>query len=253
MKVLVFGCGGTGMLYGFLLHNAGHEVTWFARPQTKAALLQTGMRLQSAACGDQHIGPAALRVVDDPQHVAPDTDFVLFCVKSPDAPGAAATLARATLPHAVVICVANGIAPTRALEDAGCHCLALCPGIAYCISNRLATGVVQHLGEDRRLVFGSAGTRGAAMQERLLAVQEVMQAADIRAELSDNVQQSLWRKYVVILSFAGITGLTRCAGISQQWIRMPRRAQVWPEGVSALPVPCAQATAVVFASVGVGA
>jgi 2-dehydropantoate 2-reductase len=78
MKILLYGAGVIGQVYAARLHEAGHDVTVFARNQTFETLTRDGITVVNAAMVDE--APAGPVRVDVTGQLAPDRSFDLVLV-----------------------------------------------------------------------------------------------------------------------------------------------------------------------------
>jgi ketopantoate reductase len=88
MRFLIMGAGAVGSLLGAQLHVAGHEVRFWVRPALRAPRKQLVV---------QRVGGAPLQIETafiGPGDVAPDSDWVLVCVRSEQLDAALAQVVR---------------------------------------------------------------------------------------------------------------------------------------------------------------
>ncbi|MCZ6628759.1 MAG: 2-dehydropantoate 2-reductase, partial [SAR324 cluster bacterium] len=201
MKIAVMGAGGVGGFYGARMARAGEDVTFIARGPHLAALRESGMRVESPHIGDFHL--PQVRATDDPAQVGP-ADLVWMTVKGYDLESGA----RAILPligaDTVVIPLLNGV---EVAEDIGAvvgmeHMMG---GIVQVSSAIAEPGLIRHALMDR-LVFGELGGGSSARGQAILAM---MHKADIPAELSEEIQVEVWKKFLFLDGVAGLSSLTR--------------------------------------------
>ncbi|MRG85951.1 ketopantoate reductase family protein [Salinibacillus xinjiangensis] len=79
MKIGIAGAGAVGGLFGGLLHEAGHSVTFLARGSHLEAMEKDVLTVTT----DQKIIHVDGVFTNDPRNLA-DCELVLFCVKSTD-------------------------------------------------------------------------------------------------------------------------------------------------------------------------
>ncbi|MCZ6473129.1 MAG: 2-dehydropantoate 2-reductase [SAR324 cluster bacterium] len=201
MKIAVMGAGGVGGFYGARMARAGEDVTFIARGPHLAALRESGMRVESPHIGDFHL--PQVRATDDPAQVGP-ADLVWMTIKGYDLESGA----RAILPligaDTVVIPLLNGV---EVAEDIGAvvgmeHMMG---GIVQVSSAIAEPGLIRHALMDR-LVFGELGGGSSARGQAILAM---MHKADIPAELSEEIQVEVWKKFLFLDGVAGLSSLTR--------------------------------------------
>ncbi len=210
MKIAIMGAGGVGGYYGGLLAQAGHEVTFIARGAHLQAIRAHGLRIQSVH-GDLTIAPA--RATDTPAEVGP-VDLVLVCVKTTDTEPAAYALRPMLKPEkpytgaafgTAVLSLQNGIdAVERIGAIAGRE--VMLAGATWISAVIEAPGVIRQMSHFRRIVVGEPDGRRTP---RVQAVYQALQSTGATVELSDNIRQVLWTKFVFIASLSGIGALTR--------------------------------------------
>lgn len=201
MKIAIMGSGGVGGYFGGRLAKKGVDVTFIARGGHLQAIRRYGLRVESAN-GNIHLQP--VKATDKPAEVGP-VDFVLLAVKLWDTEAAAEQIRPLMGENTAVISLQNGVdAEERLSEVLGLqHVMGGLAAIAAVIS---APGVIKHTGTMARIVFGELG---GAQTQRAKALLDVMRAAGIDAELSDNIEQAIWAKFVFLVALSGVTSVTR--------------------------------------------
>ena len=192
MKIAVMGAGAVGCYYGAKLAMAGHEVTLIGRPALVDAVEANGLILEMA--GETHVCPA--KATTDPAAVQA-TDMVLFCVKSGDTKSAGAQIAPYLREETLLLSLQNGISNPETLELASGH--AVIAAVVYMASGMVAPGVVRHEGRGELAIGGPNAVRAA----------EVLNAAGIQTEVSENVIGLLWGKLVVNCAYNAISAIGR--------------------------------------------
>lgn len=201
MKIAIFGAGALGGYFGGRLLQAGHDVSFIARGTQLEALLHNGLQIESP------LGDASLRPVQataDPSEPGP-VDLVLFLVKLYDTRAAARALKPLLGVDTPVISFQNGVEGWEILgEEVGRE--RVLAGVAYIFADVRAPGVVRHSGSLAKLVFGEFdGSRS----ERVWALAHALTDAHIDARIADDVEVSIWEKFVLLSSLSGVTTLTR--------------------------------------------
>ena len=200
MKIAVFGAGGIGGYFGARLSAGGGDVHLIARGAHLAALRSAGLRIVSAN-GDLHLD---LPATNQPEDIG-GCDVVLFCVKSTDTVDAARRLEPLLKEGSAVITLQNGV-DNEATIGSVVPSQHVVGGVAYILATITEPGVVTHQGALARIVVGELdGTKSA----RLEAFVELCGRSGVDAELTENIQQELWRKFAVICATAGMTAAVR--------------------------------------------
>lgn len=201
MRIAVIGAGGVGGYFGGRLAQAGHDVTFVARGRHLAALRERGLTVESAR-GSATIDAAS--ATDDPATIAP-CDIVMFCVKLWDVESAAARIAPLLAKGGAVIPFQNGLdAPETLKRVLGAD--KVVGGVAYIAATIREAGIIAHTGTMARLVVGSfaGGNAHAAVSFRDACV-----GAGVDAELSADINRTLWEKFCFLSALSGTTSLAR--------------------------------------------
>ena len=200
MNIVVMGAGAVGATFGARLAQAGQDVSFVARGDHLQALRRDGLRLRSTQ-GDVHLRPTA--AFQDPKE-AGGADLVLFTVKAQDSEEAVRRLAPIVGSETRVLTLQNGIDGLETLRRAfGDE--RVFAGVAYLEAVIAAPGEVVHKSPFARVVFGPLAGPDARAQATL----EAFQAAGVEATLEADPRAAVWRKWLLICAFSGLTALTR--------------------------------------------
>lgn len=200
MRIVVMGSGGLGGYFGGLLARSGAAVTFVARGAHLQALQERGLTVRSVH-GDFTL---PVHACADPAGVGA-ADVVLFCVKTYDAPAAAALLQPVVAAQTVVLTLQNGVdmaAELHAIFGRG----TMLAGVSRIGSTLVAPGVIEQPTPGRLIEFGSAEPQAQAAVERL---RQLLEHAGIPTRVTPDIQRSLWEKLVYIAAFSGLSTLTR--------------------------------------------
>ncbi|HZY70387.1 MAG TPA: 2-dehydropantoate 2-reductase [Thermoplasmata archaeon] len=202
MRVLVFGAGAIGSLFGARLAGAGHDVLLVARPAHAAAVRDRGLRVEGRVEGTYRVA-----AVERLPHET-STDGVLLTVKSYDVEAAAATIGAQVAPPAPLLMLQNGIG----IEGAALAALGLAGwpdaprwvvrGINTVPAQFVRPGVVRQTGEGEVLLGSAeagAATSAVARFGRLLA------GAGIPTKTAGDLPREVWRKLLVNAAINPVT------------------------------------------------
>ena len=201
MKIAVMGSGGVGGYYGCLLARQGHDVTFIARGSHLKAIQENGLQVKSIH-GDFHILPA--KAMDNPTEIGP-VDLVLFCTKTYATDEAAEQIKPIVGTKTTVMSLQNGI---DAVEQIGAvigmqHMIGATTWISSSIE---ASGKIKQVSQFRRVVLGEMDGQ---VTSRVQLIYETLRETGITVELSENILQNLWTKYVFIAAISSLGTLTR--------------------------------------------
>lgn len=201
MKIAVMGTGGVGGYFGGRLATVGIDVTFIARGQHLAAIRRNGLKVESEN-GDIHVYPA--QATDAPSDIGP-VDYVLFAVKLWDT----AAAARAVLPliqgRTAVVSFQNGVDAEHQLSDVlgREHVIG---GVAQISAVIAEPGIIRHTGTLANVIFGELGGERSPRCEDLLTA---FKSAGVSAEISNDIEKTIWQKFVFLVGLSALTSVTR--------------------------------------------
>jgi 2-dehydropantoate 2-reductase len=201
MRIAVMGSGGPGGYFGGLLSRAGEEVTFIARGAHLEALRMRGLKVKSRLAGEFTL---PVRAVATPNEVGP-VDLILFCVKTYDTDAAAESIRPLIGADTMLLSLQNGVDNAEHIARIAGHDSGL-GAAAYVVSAIEAPGVIAQTAGPGKIILGALGGGMGARIERL---QDVLQRAEISAEVHSDVRIAIWQKFLFICAFSGVTALTR--------------------------------------------
>jgi 2-dehydropantoate 2-reductase len=201
MRIAVMGTGGVGGYFGARLAGAGHEVAFVARGRQLEALRANGLRVQSPL-GDVHL--PTVEVTDQPAEIGP-VDLVLFTVKLWDTLDAAEAIKPLLGENAAVVSFQNGVVKDDILRGAlgAEHVIG---GVTYIAATIAEPGLIRHSGTLQKLVFGEYD---GSLSSRVRQFRDACAGSGIEAEISDQIEQTIWEKFVFLVGLSGTTSLAR--------------------------------------------
>ncbi len=201
MRFAVIGAGGAGGYFGARLAEAGNKVTFIARGAHLAAIRSSGLRVDSVD-GDVVVKAAA---TDNPGEVG-EVDCVILGVKAWQVPVAAAAAVTMIGPSTAVLPLQNGVeAPDQIAAALGRdHALG---GTARIIGFRAGPGHVVHSGAVPTIELGELdGTRSTRVETLCRVLDE---AKGVTATIPDDIRVAMWMKFLLIVGWSGVGGVTR--------------------------------------------
>jgi 2-dehydropantoate 2-reductase len=201
MRIAVIGTGGVGGYFGARLAAAGEEVVFAARGDHAAAIREHGLEVLSPL-GDLLVRPATLLDdLDKPGWF----DVALIAVKMYDLDAAAERARTLVNGEAAVVPLQNGVEAAEIVaRRVGRR--QTCGGVAYIASAIERPGVVRHKGRMARLLFGELG---GGTSWRLDSLEAACTAAGVEAQQSAAIQAEIWKKFVMLATFATASCLAR--------------------------------------------
>ena len=198
MKIAVMGAGGVGGYVGGRLAEAGEDVHFIARGRHLEALQANGLRIESPL-GDAMLPD--IHATNDPAGIGP-VDLVLFTVKLTDTDAAAASLAPLVGPQTRILTLQNGIDSADMIAR---HVprQQIAAGIIFIAVHVKEPGIVAHPGGMHAMTVDAMG---GAMAAFFAACEK---AVGIEAIATDQPEQTVWRKFIALVAFSGVTAITR--------------------------------------------
>jgi 2-dehydropantoate 2-reductase len=221
------GAGGVGGYFGARLHQAGHEVAFFARGRHLDAIRANGLTVESAH-GNANL---EVRVFEDPRE-AGVADVVLFAVKLGDTESAAERLKPIVGEHTAVIPFQNGVESIDRLRRFF-PAQNVLGGSAYIGTRIKAPGVIEHSGQMARLQFGPVLPSQRRMAEAFL---EACRGARIQAEIPEDIVKANWEKFVFLVGISSATAASRApvgvvrADPDLRWLLEEAMRETWRAG-----------------------
>jgi 2-dehydropantoate 2-reductase len=218
MRICVFGAGAIGGMLGVLLARAGQQVSLVARGAHLEAMKRHGARL--LIDGEERI--AHLPCTDDARELGPQ-DLVLLTLKAHSLPAAVPAIAALLGPDTAIVTGTNGIpywyfdrfggplqgAVLDSIDPGGRQMRQFGAQRAIgCVLNPaaevVAPGVIRHV-HGRKFPIGEPDGRTT---ERILHLQQAMQAAGLEAPIRADIRDEIWLKLWGNLCLSPVSALT---------------------------------------------
>lgn len=202
MRIAVVGTGAVGGYFGGRLAESGEDVVFIARGATLEALRSDGLRVASEEDECFVIQPA--EATDEPGDVGP-VDVVVLGVKAWQVPEAARGMKPLIGSATCVLPLQNGVdAPAQLADVLGAeHALG---GVAKILARVDAPAQIHHMGLRPAISFGELDD---SPSDRVLALKELLERAQIEADIPDSIQAAMWEKFMLICAASGVGAVTR--------------------------------------------
>ena len=200
-SVAIVGMGAMGSVYAGLMQDAGHEVHGVCQwPDHVAAIQRDGLRVYGVS-GDRTVRLAS--VATDTQGL-PTVDLVIIATKAGDVEAAAESSRHLVGERTVVQGIQNGLgSPERIAAGLGTQRLAV--GVVGGFGASCPEpGTVHHNGMEM-IRFGAYADLPAEDLERGA---EVWRSSGFQVRTFTDVDQMVWEKFIMNVTFSGTTCLT---------------------------------------------
>ena len=201
MRLLMLGIGAIGGYIGARLLEGGVDVDFLVRPQRYRAA-RSGLVVQSPL-GDIHQHP---RLVETGE-VQPDYDVIILTCKAFDLASACDAIRPAISEKTRVLPLLNGLAHFERLDEYFGRQRVMA-GFAHMATERRSDGVIYHLNNFHRIVYG---IRHSDQQELAGRLEQCFKKTQLDTIFADPILQPLWDKFVFLTTLAGTTCLFRAS------------------------------------------
>lgn len=206
MKALIFGTGGVGSVYGYILHKAGVSVAAVCRTNYDV-VKSRGILIRSKIFGRQHYHPLAVKSIQEAAQHGP-FDYLLVCSKA--FPGTAEEIRDAVTPNRTAIVLAqNGIGGEE--DYAKLYpSNTIISGVVYLPVTQVEQGVVEH-GPLERFEIGTYPPNASAQATaQCRQLSDLFKAGGGSAPFFEDIQPQRWIKVAVNAAWNPVTALTMC-------------------------------------------
>jgi 2-dehydropantoate 2-reductase len=191
MKIGIIGTGGVGGYFGARLAAAGNEVRFLARGEHLKAIQTKGLQVKSIK-KDVTIHPA---LASDQISDFSQCDLIIFACKAWQIKEIAPKLAQYLKKEALLLPLQNGVLAADELGEFF-DPKQILGGLCMIFSYIEAPGIIRHVGLDEPMII--FGELDQSKSERSKQIQDLLTKADIRCKLSDDIQASIWQKFILI-------------------------------------------------------
>ncbi len=206
IKIAIYGIGGVGGFYAGKLakeyeNSESIEIYFVARGENLAHIKKHGLKVVEKE--NQFIG-FPKEVTDNPQLLG-KMDYILIATKSYDLDMAIENLKPCIDKQTVILPLLNGGNITERIRE-------LIPnsevwsGCTYIVSRKISAGVIENFGKNSRVVFGY----DKGNYQRGFQFEQIMQKAGIDIKVSEEIRNSIWKKFFFISVTASLTSYFNC-------------------------------------------
>jgi 2-dehydropantoate 2-reductase len=200
MRILVIGAGAVGGYFGGRLHEAGRDVSFLVHSRQAETLRAHGLRIVSPF-GDATIHPRLVLA----HEISGPYDLILLCVKAYSLDAAMDDFARAVGAGTMILPLLNGMRHIDLLANRfGDH--TVIGGVCLIVAEMDKDNRILQLTKTQQLVYGERGGKSSTRMETL---NQTMQGAKFEAKISQNIDQEMWEKWVMLSSLGAATCLMR--------------------------------------------
>ena len=200
-RIGILGLGGVGGYFGGLLASAYYksdeiEVIFIARGETKKAIAESGLKIIT---DDSETVVCPKMVSNNPDEIGV-LDYLICATKTYDIEESLLSLQQCVSKETVILPLYNGVdAPERIQRIFPKN--DILQGCVYIISMIFSPGTIRKIGFYEKLFFGSK----TASVSKLNELQSIFQKAKIESYLVENIEETVWEKFIFISALASAT------------------------------------------------
>ena len=198
MKILVVGAGAVGGYFGARLVQAGRDVTFLVRPKRAIQLKQNGLQILSPH-GNITLQPHIITA----QEIHHPYDLIILSVKATALDQAIADMKPAIGPETIIYPALNGMQHIETLSAAFGERPVL-GGVCMVSTDIDEQGRIVQLHETQKLIYGEINCE---ITQRIKSLDETLSNSSFNTELSTNIMQAMWQKWVFIATLGLVTCL----------------------------------------------
>lgn len=200
-RIGILGLGGVGGYFGGLLAKAyaesdAVEVVFIARGKAMEVIAESGLKI----CTDESETTVFPSVVSNDPEVIGKLDFLICATKTYDIEESLGAISKCITKNTVFLPLYNGVDATERISTMFPDNEVL-QGCVYIVSMIISPGVIKKVGVYEKLFFGS----DSASVYKMKALQTIFENAKIESYLVENIEDTVWEKFVFISSLASAT------------------------------------------------
>jgi 2-dehydropantoate 2-reductase len=200
-RIGILGLGGVGGYFGGLLAKAYAEsdqieIIFIARGETQKVIAQSGLKIIT----DETESIVCPSIVSNDPVVIGKLDYLICATKTYDLEDSLLSIKKCINKNTVFLPLYNGVDAQDRISDLFPDNEVL-QGCVYIISMISEPGVIKKTGVYEKLLFGS---RTASIY-KLKALQSIFKKALIESYLVDDIEETVWEKFIFISALASAT------------------------------------------------
>ncbi|CAC9975403.1 ketopantoate reductase family protein [Flavobacterium panici] len=200
-RIGILGLGGVGGYFGGLLAKAYQksddvEIIFIARGETQKAIAENGLKIVT---DDSEMIARPNLVSDNPSEIGV-LDYLICATKTYDIEESFTSLKSCIKKETLILPLYNGVDAQERIKKILPDNEVL-QGCVYIVSMIFSPGTIRRIGFYEKLFFGSKTASFLKMEE----LQNILQKAKIESYLVENIEETVWEKFIFISALASAT------------------------------------------------
>ncbi|MBU3549970.1 2-dehydropantoate 2-reductase [Polynucleobacter sp. MWH-Berg-3C6] len=199
MKILIVGAGGIGGFFGAKLHQAGADITYLLREKRQKLIQQQGLVIETPKASFT-IHPKTVLA----NQLEPVYDLIILACKAFDLSDSLESIAKASS-KGLILPFLNGLTHLDTLDHQFGKDRVM-GGVAHIAATISESGSVKQLTELCSFTIGPRTPAQESLSQEFFAL---CKKADFDSFYKENIEQTLWDKWVFLATLAGMTTICR--------------------------------------------
>ncbi|MEP7093622.1 MAG: 2-dehydropantoate 2-reductase [Flavobacterium sp.] len=200
-KIGILGLGGVGGYFGGLLAKAYFEsdeveIVFIARNETRKAIAESGLKIVT----DNSEIIVYPKLVSNNAEEIGELDYLICATKTYDIEESLLSLQKCIVTKTVILPLYNGVDAPERIQKIFPENEVL-QGCIYIVSMIVLPGTIRKIGFFEKLFFGSQTVSNTKLEE----LQNIFQKAKIESYLVENIEETVWEKFIFISALASAT------------------------------------------------
>jgi 2-dehydropantoate 2-reductase len=200
-RIGILGLGGVGGYFGGLLakeyaQSNTVEIIFIARGETQKNITKSGFKIIS---DNSEIIVSPNLVSDNPEEIG-KLDYLICTTKTYDIESSLESYRKCITANTVILPLYNGVDATERIQKLFPENIVL-QGCVYIVSMIVAPGTIKKMGPYEKLFFGSK----SVSDPKVTALQSLFEKATIESYLVENIEETVWEKFIFISALASAT------------------------------------------------
>lgn len=200
-RIGILGLGGVGGYFGGLLAKAyfesdAIEIVFIARGETQKTIVRNGLKIIDDTY-EMIVFPGL--VSNNPDEIG-KLDYLICATKTYDIETSLGSIKKCISATTIILPLYNGVDATERIETLFPENTIL-QGCVYIVSMIESPGIIKKIGSYEKLFFGSK----TAPISKLKELQSIFENADIESYLVENIEETVWEKFIFISALASAT------------------------------------------------
>ncbi|WP_291150125.1 ketopantoate reductase family protein [Flavobacterium sp. UBA7680] len=200
-RIGILGLGGVGGYFGGLLAKAYQksddvEIIFIARGETQKAIAENGLKIVT---DDSEVIVRPNLVSNNPSEIG-ELDYLICATKTYDIEESLTSLKNCIKKETIILPLYNGVDAQERIQKIFPENEVL-QGCVYIVSMIFSPGTIRRIGFYEKLFFGSKTASFSKLEE----LQNILQKAKIESYLVENIEETVWEKFIFISALASAT------------------------------------------------